>query len=492
MVLLLVCTLWLSPGPSSSSLKDWINGPVSIVLSDVEKKTFAELSSDEERQHFIDAFWTSRAENDATGNNSFKAEFQKRVETANTLFGGDAGMEGWRTERGRIYVLLGPPVTRAQFKSYGQLHPIELWFYSGKREYPQIPSFFYLMFFQRDEIGDYRRYSPFIDQPRSLVRGTRTNKEAYGMLAGINSELARASLSLLPGEPLDLESFSPSMTSDAVLSQINQIPRRDFEHARFVQELVRVKLKFAGTTAMTVYPFAVAPDIFTVDLAVERPEGIDDAKVETVVFRDGKEEGRTTGSFVKDAPLIGRLVLKAGDYTVEATVSDPAGKQKFVARDELHLKPAGGTLGVSDVLFFRSAKPIQASSPLPFTYRGYQFAAEAAKQFRSADKFQVLFQIAAPKTSPNTTGKISIDYTVAAINNAATRWTFHDDIGLDQFDGNGLLLNSKTLPIRDVPPGHYLLIILVRDAAGHRASQTVSFEVAGASGFAGVGEPGRN
>src|SRR5262249_51183501 len=155
-------------------------------------------------------------------------------------------------------------------------------------------------------------------------------------------------------------------------------------------------------------------------------------------------------------------------------------KQTFVARDELHLKPASDTLAISDVLFFSAAKPDATKSAAPFTYAGYHFVAEPEKQFRPLDKFQLLFQIAAPKTA-TAAKKLSIDYTIAAINNAAKRWTFHDDIGTDQFDGDGLLLNSKTLPIRDVPAGRYLLIILVTDSSGHRVSQTVSFEVIGTS-----------
>src|SRR5262249_50775669 len=194
MVLLLVCALWLAPTPSE--LKAWMDGPVSIVLSNVEKKTFTQLSTDEERQRFIDGFWASRDAGHGSGTNEFKREFENRIETANVLFGGDAGMEGWRTERGRTYVLLGPPKTRAVFNNYGQLRPIELWFYSGKREYPQLPSFFYLMFYRREEIGDYRRYSPFIDQPQSLVTAAvRNNKDAYQILANTNTELARASMS---------------------------------------------------------------------------------------------------------------------------------------------------------------------------------------------------------------------------------------------------------------------------------------------------------
>src|SRR2546421_12195904 len=130
MTVLLLCALWFPP--PQSSLKGWVEWPTSIVLSDVEKKTFAQLSTDQERQHFIDAFWASRDPNSATRGNEFRQEFEKRVESANVLFGGESGIEGWRSERGHFYVLLGPPSSRAQFKNYGQLRPIELWFYSGK------------------------------------------------------------------------------------------------------------------------------------------------------------------------------------------------------------------------------------------------------------------------------------------------------------------------------------------------------------------------
>jgi hypothetical protein len=48
---------------------------------------------------------------------------------------------------------------------------------------------------------------------------------------------------------------------------------------------------------------------------------------------------------------------------------------------------------------------------------------------------------------------------------------------MDQFDANGLLMNSKTMSIRDLVPGRYFLVILATDPSGRRASQTVSFEV---------------
>ena len=54
---------------------------------------------------------------------------------------------------------------------------------------------------------------------------------------------------------------------------------------------------------------------------------------------------------------------------------------------------------------------------------------------------------------------------------------FHDDVDASRFDANGLLLNSKTMALENLPIGRYYLIVLASDSAGHRASQTVSFDI---------------
>jgi GWxTD domain-containing protein len=460
-------------------LKSWSDGPVSIVLSEVEKKAFSQLKTDPERARFIERFWASRDPKPDTLHNEFLEEFDRRVSRANDLFGGDTSLEGWQTERGRYYVLLGAPSSRAQFKTSGQVRPAELWFYSGRREYPQLPSFFSLLFYQREEIGDYRQYSPFLDQPQSLVKGTiRGNADAYRILMGINADLARASMSLIPGEPVDLTSFAPSMTSDAILAQINQIPKRDYERSAMLREIVNVALRFGGgTIGMKAYSFLAAPDTFVVDLVIDRPAGVDDARVETVVYRDGKEEGRTRGAFLKEQPLTGRLLLKPGDYVIESTVSKPGLKESYVARESIQLKRAA-KLTLSEIFFFSSATPSAAQPLVPLAHAGYQFTAESRRRFNPADKLQVLFQVSTPADKKEIEDrKLSIDYTIAGIHNASNRWTFHDEVAMERFDANGLLLNSKTLSIRELPPGRYFLVILATSPGGQRASQTVSFEV---------------
>jgi GWxTD domain-containing protein len=140
-------------GPQEDGLENWADGPERIILSKEERTTWRRLRTQDERQAFVSAFWAARDPNPGTPENEYQENFERRVAEANQLFGGEGAYEGWRTERGRIHILLGAPVSRAQFKGYGQLRPIELWLYAAPREYPQLPPFFNVLFYQRDENG---------------------------------------------------------------------------------------------------------------------------------------------------------------------------------------------------------------------------------------------------------------------------------------------------------------------------------------------------
>ena len=93
-----------------------------------EEKIFLELP-DSEKDAFIEEFWKRRDTDPDTEENEFKMEYYDRLENADRLFPGE-GRPGWRTDRGRVYVLFGPPldrVTNAIGDDYGQCS--EVWYY---------------------------------------------------------------------------------------------------------------------------------------------------------------------------------------------------------------------------------------------------------------------------------------------------------------------------------------------------------------------------
>src|SRR5512137_1045434 len=83
---------------------------VRYIITSEERKTFLEMP-DSEKPKFIEEFWKKRDSNPDTPENEFKAQYDSRVEKANELFRGE-GKTGWLTDRGRIYILFGPPMDR--------------------------------------------------------------------------------------------------------------------------------------------------------------------------------------------------------------------------------------------------------------------------------------------------------------------------------------------------------------------------------------------
>jgi GWxTD domain-containing protein len=91
----------------SKTFKKWLDEDVVYIITDSERKAFKQLSNDEERDQFIESFWQRRNPNPDSEDNEFKDEHYRRIEYANDHFA--AGIPGWRSDRGRIYIKFGAP-----------------------------------------------------------------------------------------------------------------------------------------------------------------------------------------------------------------------------------------------------------------------------------------------------------------------------------------------------------------------------------------------
>ncbi len=91
----------------SKTYKKWLDEDVRWIITDEEQKAFKLLSNDEERDQFIEAFWQRRDPTPDTIENEFKEEHYRRMAYANEHFA--AGIQGWRSDRGRMYIMYGPP-----------------------------------------------------------------------------------------------------------------------------------------------------------------------------------------------------------------------------------------------------------------------------------------------------------------------------------------------------------------------------------------------
>jgi GWxTD domain-containing protein len=90
-----------------SQYKKWLNEDVIYIITPEERSSFLHLSTNEEREQFIEAFWARRNPDPDSPENTFKEEHYRRIAYANEHYA--SGIPGWKTDRGRIYIMWGPP-----------------------------------------------------------------------------------------------------------------------------------------------------------------------------------------------------------------------------------------------------------------------------------------------------------------------------------------------------------------------------------------------
>ena len=194
-----------------------------------ERGVFFELTSDRDRDLFIESFWKQRDPTPGTPANEYKDEIIRRFEYVNDQFRRSTSIEGWKTDMGRIYMILGEPASRETFEASLGLVPCIAWYYYGDTR-KNLPLYFALVFFQKRGAGPFQLYDPFSDGPLSLLQDKRNvdpddYSTLYDKIMDIAPTLADLSLSIIPGEYGT--NFTPSPRNNIILANILDSPKKD-------------------------------------------------------------------------------------------------------------------------------------------------------------------------------------------------------------------------------------------------------------------------
>jgi GWxTD domain-containing protein len=131
---ILFATFWLmnqaltgQTAEAGSEYAKWLDEDVHWIITARERSEFLTLTSDHARDEFIGAFWEKRNPTPGAAQNPFKAEHYRRLAFANEHFA--ANIAGWKSDRGHIYILYGPPdeITRGSGGPGG--YPSQVWHY---------------------------------------------------------------------------------------------------------------------------------------------------------------------------------------------------------------------------------------------------------------------------------------------------------------------------------------------------------------------------
>ena len=412
--------------------REWLEEEVVYVITEAEREAFLSFESQDLRTSFIEAFWKRRDPNPATLENEFKDEHYRRLEYANTVLGRETARPGFRTDRGRYYVILGEPREIERYDR-DELQPIELWSYDSGAGLG-LPPFFYLLFFKPHTVGEFELYHPTFDGPTALVIDAQarapTNRRALEMLREVSVELARASLSFDPSERAYDAGAISSAGTDLLLGRIEEAPRRlartDYLDAwRRYGRRVSADYSFNFVPSRATFAVLVGPeDTAFVHYSIEMdPQNFsletdeDRTRFYTVVdlsleIRSG--EGRLLAAKEREIPfeltpsqfdrvqtsavaIQGAFPIVPGNYNVSLIARNRVLKQYTVAERDLHVAPVSGDRPrLSDlVLGFRSdlASPGNEGEVRPFQVGGHLVHPAADGVFALGETLHVLAQV---------------------------------------------------------------------------------------------------
>ncbi len=99
----------MRPNSSEPVDADWAHGPVKWIMTVEERRRWEDLTPGGEWAEFVDRFWEARNPNPGNPDNVARTTFERRVAFADTHFVEAERIRGSLTERGMVFVLLGPP-----------------------------------------------------------------------------------------------------------------------------------------------------------------------------------------------------------------------------------------------------------------------------------------------------------------------------------------------------------------------------------------------
>ena len=495
----------------------WLNQEVPYIITNTERSAFLGLKTDADRDAFIQNFWAIRNPDPNSPTNEFRDEYYRRLAYANDRFGSPGRHDGWRTDRGMVYITLGPPQQLTPYRASQYLTPLEIWFYQSPSPNHALPPYFYVVFYQRSLNEDYKLYSPFLDKPERLVQSTNAvNDEAVALKIikeDLGAEVARISLTLLPNEPASVD--SPSLESETLLNRIRNyrnLPENVelLDERRAMHESVSHRIvlgqSFSDLSAMATrdgdalasisYLFQLfnPQDFFVAQgedgrfyYNVEVEAGLKNGDGQVIYQDTQKMMNYLTAADVAERrqrrfALEGRLPASPGAYTLQLTVTNQVTHQAFTQSRNVVVPPFDSQLNLSTPMLLTLDKPnADPGDSLPFTLAGVQFAPLGSDNASvpHGSPLRVMYQLwdkASSSASP-AQGTLDVVYTLGQLGRPEKQQTTQsaDKRGFDHF---GNLLIGKDLATDALSPGPYRLVIQVTDtASGAHVSQALNLTI---------------
>jgi GWxTD domain-containing protein len=426
--------------------QNWLTDDVRWIISDEEGAAFKKLANDEEREQFIEQFWRRRDPTPETLRNEFREEHYRRMMYANEHFG--SNVPGWKSDRGRAYVLYGPPDdldSGTRTFSDGtekRLNPFETWRYS------KVPN----------PAGSVTLH--FVDSCRC---------GQYSLADEDKNKLPPPSVTQSPSDRLEV----------FVIAEKPAVPRfKDLEEIAIHQVVFR-KL-----------PFSVASDAFRMttwsdwtpitiryrgdDLTWKTDGGLRRATVRVLgrvstlkqlvreTFEDEVQLAESAGAVLQNESKTysyrKALVLPAGRYRLDLVVKDVNGDRVGTWSGRLLIPDFSHRTHISPIILSKASTDAVFGIPVRL------------QVFAPADSVHLQAEVYGLGTGVKTSASdATIDYEVFNVSDRARASVFHvQDTSSDLKQGGEMLKIDRDLSPGRWLTGNYDLVLKVRDNVAHR------------------------
>ncbi len=517
-----------TPEPvNTKSFQRWLERDVAYLITAEERRAVRALRTDEDRERFVRDFWARRDPTPGTPENELRDEHYRRLDDADRRF--SAGLAGWRTDRGRLYITWGPPdyvetnpagvrgFVLGAFSEAPEL-PSETWTYEnlGGRRFGTGRA--QIVFVDRGG-GDYRlltdpndanlayvyrlntaanplqyESAAFVD-PATGERQTQLAAEARAQVLGPEASKSAATN---PFERLQIAADLRRPAAD-VLAEIARSQRARRLEAdvraqvftrRFPIELEVPVFHTAGDQAYC--PLAVsipgeairfeAGDRHTATLLVraevrEEPTGKSVRRfTEAVNFRltdDTYARGREHGFSYHKA-----LSLPPGRYLVEVLVTDEASQGIGLATSAVTVPPARQALLLEGVVLAEHVSLLTAEpESAPFALGSLNVVPRVGRRFARGETLHAVVQVRGFARAPDGPF-LTADYTILAGDQAVLRTELSPVDARRLAPEHERVIVAQPLALNGLEPGRYTLQIKVIDhVAASYAIERVDFEV---------------
>ena len=510
--LLLAMTILISLALSGQSLKeknlsltyqDWLK-LVSYIILPAERDVFMQLGSDRDRDIFIEAFWKQRDPTSGTPQNEFQEEHAKRFGYANKFLRRGTPREGWMTDMGQMYIILGEPSSRERFDGTPGIYPCQVWYYYGDQT-KGLPTYFALLFFQRGGAGEYRLYNPTVDGPSSLIIDTKgldvTNyQRLYEKIRELAPTLAPVVLSIIPGQfPYN---YTPSPQNNIILADIMASPKKNISAAyathflhfkgivsteyltNYIESTAAVALAADPVLGVTFCHFALSPKTISMDFYKPKDQYFCNIKMdvslrsgEKIIFQysrdfpvyvppDRVENIRANGiSFQDSFPVI------EGHYGLTVLLQNSVGKEFTVHEGTITVGSASGLPRITAPILGYDFKTGSSTMHTAFQFMEQQLQVDPAGTFSPRDKVAFVFNVLGLTEDLWRDGEVDI-----LVRGLKEKEPLQKSFSLRLRDQpfQKTLGFAQTIPAGELAPDYYEMRLTLKNGKGEPAAETKS------------------